>query len=50
MVEVAVIDPDVAEGEASRSILAALPDTQRTALILRVQLGFPYNKVSRVLG
>ncbi len=50
MVEVAVVDPDVAEGETIRSILAALPETQRTALVLRDQLGFPYDEVSRVLG
>jgi RNA polymerase sigma-70 factor (ECF subfamily) len=50
MVEVPVVDPDVAEGETIRSILATLPETQRTALVLRDQLGFPYEDVSRVLG
>ncbi len=50
MVEVAVVDPDVAEGETIRSILAALPETQRTALVLRDQLGFPYDEISRILG
>jgi RNA polymerase sigma-70 factor (ECF subfamily) len=50
MVEVGVVDPDVAEGETIRSILAALPETQRTALVLRDQLGFPYDDVSRILG
>ncbi len=50
MVEVAVVDPDVSEGAMIRSILAALPETQRTALVLRDQLGFPYDEVSRILG
>lgn len=50
MVEVPMIDPDVVEGETIRSILAGLPETQRTALVLRDQLGFPYDEVSRVLG
>jgi len=50
MVEVPVVDSDVAEGETIRSILAGLPETQRTALVLRDQLGFPYDDVSRVLG
>jgi RNA polymerase sigma-70 factor (ECF subfamily) len=49
LVEVPVIDPDVAEGETIRSILAGLPETQRTALVLRDQLGFSYDEVSRVL-
>ena len=50
MVEVAVSDPDVAEGEAIRSILAALSESQRAALVLRDQLGFSYDEVSRILG
>ena len=45
-----MVDPDVAEGENIRSILAALPETQRTALVLRDQLGFSYDEVSRILG
>ncbi len=50
MVEVAVGDPDVAEGEAIRSILAGLPESQRAALVLRDQLGFSYDEVSLILG
>lgn len=50
MVEVAVVDPDVAEAETVRSILATLPETQRTALVLRDQLGLPYDEVSQILG
>ncbi len=50
MVELPVTDPDIAEVEAIRSILVALPETQRTALVLRDQLGFSYDDVSQILG
>lgn len=50
LVEVPVTDPDVAEAMAIRSTLAALPETQRAALVLRDQLGFPYGDIADILG
>lgn len=50
MVELAVTDPDVAEGELVRSILAGLPESQRAALVLRDQFGFSYAEIASILG
>lgn len=48
--ETGVADPDVAELETVRAALDRLPEGQRTALILRDQLGLPYAEVAVALG
>jgi RNA polymerase sigma factor (sigma-70 family) len=48
--EVAVHDPDVAAVHTVRQVLASLPESQRSALILRDQLDLPYEEVAAALG
>jgi RNA polymerase sigma-70 factor, ECF subfamily len=48
--EVAVHDPDLATVHTVRQVLAALPESQRSALILRDQLDLPYAEVAAALG
>jgi RNA polymerase sigma factor (sigma-70 family) len=48
--EVATADPDVAAIETVRAVLAALPEAQRSALILRDELDLTYEEVAATLG
>lgn len=48
--EIAVSDPDVAAVHTVRQVLASLPESQRSALILRDQLDLPYDEVAAALG
>jgi RNA polymerase sigma factor (sigma-70 family) len=48
--EIAVTDPDVAAVHTVRRVLASLPESQRSALILRDQLDLPYEEVAATLG
>jgi RNA polymerase sigma-70 factor, ECF subfamily len=43
-------DPDVAEVDAVRRVLATLPEAQRSALLLRDLIGLPYAEVAEALG
>ncbi len=45
-----VSDPDVAEQQAIQASLAALPLAQRSALLLRDQLGLSYEEVAQAIG
>lgn len=48
--DVAAFDPDIAQQITVRTVLANLPETQRSALVLRDQLGLSYEEVAGVLG
>jgi RNA polymerase sigma factor (sigma-70 family) len=48
--DVAVHDPDVAAVHTVQQVLASLPESQRSALILRDQLDLPYEEVAAALG
>ena len=48
--EAPVTDPDVAEVHTVRAVLATLPESQRSALILRDQLDLSYEEVAAALG
>lgn len=48
--ELPVTDPDVAAVLTVRAVLAALPEAQRSALILRDQMDFTYEEVAAALG
>ncbi|GBD84585.1 RNA polymerase sigma factor YlaC [bacterium BMS3Abin02] len=50
LTDVAVFDPDIAQQITVRAVLANLPETQRSALVLRDQLGLSYEEVAGVLG
>jgi RNA polymerase sigma-70 factor (ECF subfamily) len=50
LIDVPVADPDIPDRLTVRAVLASLPETQRSALVLRDQLGFPYEEVAAVLG
>jgi RNA polymerase sigma-70 factor (ECF subfamily) len=50
LVETPVSDPDVPERQTIQSVLASLPETQQSALVLRDQLGLPYEEVAATLG
>lgn len=50
LVEVPVDDPDVVEEQTVQAVLASLPETQRSALLLRDQLGMSYEEVAETLG
>jgi len=43
-------DPDVAEVTLVRSILAAMPETHRSALVLRDMIGLSYEEIAETLG
>jgi RNA polymerase sigma-70 factor (ECF subfamily) len=43
-------DPDVAERQTIETVLASLPESQRSALLLRDQLGLSYEEVAQALG
>lgn len=45
-----VHDPDVAVVHTVQQVLASLPESQRSALILRDQLDLPYEEVAVALG
>jgi RNA polymerase sigma factor (sigma-70 family) len=47
--DAAVHDPDVAAIHTVRQVLASLPESQRSALILRDQLDLPYEEVAVAL-
>jgi RNA polymerase sigma-70 factor (ECF subfamily) len=49
LVEASFSDPDVSEQQTIQAILASLPETQRSALILRDQLGLPYEEIAGAL-
>ena len=42
-------DPDVSEQQTIQAVLASLPETQRSALVLRDQLGLSYEDVAGAL-
>jgi len=48
--DAAVYDPDIVQQITIRAVLANLPETQRSALVLRDQLGLSYEEVAGVLG
>jgi RNA polymerase sigma factor (sigma-70 family) len=48
--DAAVHDPDVAVVHTVQQVLASLPESQRSALILRDQLDLPYDEVAVALG
>jgi RNA polymerase sigma factor (sigma-70 family) len=48
--ESAVSDPDVVTVHTVQQVLASLPESQRSALILRDQLDLPYDEVAVALG
>jgi RNA polymerase sigma factor (sigma-70 family) len=48
--EIATADPDIAEIETVRAVLATLPEAQRSALILRDELDLTYEEVAATLG
>ncbi len=43
-------DPDVLEADMVRSILADLPETHRSALVLRDVIGLSYEEIAETLG
>jgi RNA polymerase sigma-70 factor (ECF subfamily) len=43
-------DPDVIEAELVRGVLASLPESQRSALVLRDMIGLPYEEIAETLG
>ncbi len=49
LVELSVEDPDVLEHQLIEGILSGLPEIQRTALILRDQVGLSYEEVAATL-
>lgn len=50
LVELPAEDPDVAERQLIKGILADLPEVQRSALVLRDQLALSYEEVAATLG
>ena len=50
IVEVPTSDPDVAERQTIETVLASLPETQQSALLLRDQLGLSYEEVAHAIG
>ena len=49
LIETPVSDPDVSEQQTIQAVLASLPETQRSALVLRDQLGLSYEEVAAAL-
>lgn len=49
LVETPISDPDVSERQTIQAVLASLPETQRSALVLRDQLGLSYEDVAGAL-
>lgn len=43
-------DPDIAEADAVRRVLASLPEAQRSALVLRDLVGLSYTEIADMLG
>ena len=50
IVETPFSDPDVAEQQTILAVLGSLPETQRSALVLRDQLGLSYEDVAGALN
>jgi RNA polymerase sigma factor (sigma-70 family) len=48
--DTAITDPDVVAVETVRTVLATLPEAQRSALILRDELDLTYEEVAATLG
>ena len=49
LVDAPVSDPDVTEQQTIQAVLVSLPETQRSALVLRDQLGLSYEDVAAAL-
>lgn len=49
LVDTPMSDPDYSEQRTIQAVLASLPETQRSALILRDQLGLSYEEIARTL-
>lgn len=50
LIDAPVSDPDFGEQQAIQAVLASLPETQRSALVLRDQLGLSYEEIAATLG
>ena len=48
--DTSISDPDVGEQQTIQAVLASLPETQRSALVLRDQLGLSYEEVAAALN